>query len=170
MDPVGLHTMSSPATCSDVHDFPPSLWLCSSLIAFGGRYFFCLTYRKSFFVAKAKLTSLQEETFFTRPSVHFPIPDLIKGYLVDDWENITKTLVLVELPSQAPVNWIMQTYCEEEKGKRMPDSADANRLVETVEGMKVYFEKMLGKTLLYKFEREQYAKVSERSWGFAVLS
>ncbi len=101
----------------------------------------------------------QEEAFYARPSVHFTVPDMIKGYLVDDWENVTKSLTLVELPSQAPVNWILDTYFHEEKGKRRLGSAEADRLVEIAEGMKTYFEKMLGKTLLYKFERGQYAGV-----------
>ena len=101
----------------------------------------------------------QEEAFFARPSVHFPVPDLMKGYLVDDWENVTKSLTLVELPSKAPVNWVLDTYFHEEKGKRRLGSAEAVRLVEIVEGMKTYFDKMLGKVLLYKFERGQYAEV-----------
>jgi MRG len=101
----------------------------------------------------------QEEAFYARPSIHFAVPDMIKGYLVDDWENVTKSLTLVELPSKAPVNWVLDTYFHEEKGKRRLGSADADRLVEIIGGMKLYFEKMLGKTLLYKFERGQYAEV-----------
>lgn len=104
-------------------------------------------------------TDFQEESFLMRPSVHIPVPDMIKGYLVDDWENVTKSLTLVELPSKAPVNWILDTYFHEEKGKRRLGSAEADRLVEMVDGMKTYFERMLGKTLLYKFERGQYAEV-----------
>ena len=103
--------------------------------------------------------SLQEENFFSRPSVHIPVPDLIKGYLVDDWENVTKNLELVALPSRAPVNWVLDSYFHEEKGKRRLGSPEAQQLVEIVEGMKTYFVKMLGKALLYKFERVQYAEV-----------
>jgi MRG len=102
----------------------------------------------------------QEEAFYARPSVHFTIPDLIKGYLVDDWENVTKSLTIVELPSKAPVNWTLDSYFHEEKGKRRLGSAEADRFVEFVEGLKTYFEKMLGKTLLYRFERGQYSDVS----------
>jgi MRG len=103
--------------------------------------------------------SPQEENFFSRPSVHIPVPDLIKGYLVDDWENVTKNLELVALPSRAPVNWVLDSYFHEEKGKRRLGSPEAQQLVEIVEGMKTYFVKMLGKALLYKFERVQYAEV-----------
>ena len=104
-------------------------------------------------------TLFQEEAFFARPSVHFSIPDIIKGYLVDDWENVTKNLTLVDLPSRAPVNWILDTYFHEEKGKRRLGSEEADRFIEIVGGVKEYFEGMLGKTLLYKFERGQYANV-----------
>lgn len=101
----------------------------------------------------------QEDAFYARPSVQFNIPDMIKGYLVDDWENVTKSLTLVELPSRAPVNWIVDSYFHEEKGKRRLGSQEAQRLAETAEGLKDYFVKMLGKCLLYKFERGQYAQV-----------
>jgi MRG len=33
-----------------------------------------------------------------------------------------------------------------------------------VAGMKVYFDKAIGKTLLYKFERPQWAEVCETLW------
>lgn len=107
-------------------------------------------------------TLSQEDDFYARPSVHFTIPDLLKGYLVDDWENVTKNLTLVELPSQAPVNWVLDTYFHEEKGKRRLGSEEATRLIEIIDGMQKYFAKMLGMTLLYKFERVQYAEVCRR--------
>jgi MRG len=107
----------------------------------------------------SSLSHPQEENFFSRPSVHIPVPDLIKGYLVDDWENTTKNLELVALPSRAPVNWVLDSYFHEEKGKRRLGSPEAQQLVEIVEGMKMYFVRMLGKALLYKFERVQYSEV-----------
>jgi MRG len=105
--------------------------------------------------------NVQEEDFFARPSVQFTLPDPLKGYLVDDWENVTKNLTIVELPSQAPANWVLDSYFHEEKGKRRLGSAEAKTLFEIVDGMKQYFAKMLGRTLLYKFERVQYADVCQ---------
>jgi hypothetical protein len=98
----------------------------------------------------------QEEHFASRPSIRLVIPDHLKSLLVDDWENVTKNLQLAPLPSKTPVNYIMNTYFEEEKKKRRSGSAEADILEEVVQGVKEYFEKCLGRILLYRFEREQF--------------
>lgn len=98
----------------------------------------------------------QEEAFHARPAVNIPISDHLKSILVDDWENVTKNLSLVPLPSKTPVNAILDTYSNEEKHKRRSGSAEADLLEEVVAGCKSYFSKALGKILLYRFEREQY--------------
>ncbi|KAL9130650.1 MAG: hypothetical protein Q9217_001220 [Psora testacea] len=87
------------------------------------------------------------------------VPDHLKSILVDDWEYVTKNLSLVPLPSPHPVNQILDTYFDEEKGKRRLGSADADLLEEVVMGMKDYFEMCLGRILLYRFERQQYLDV-----------
>jgi hypothetical protein len=109
--------------------------------------------------AYTKIRIPQEETFMARPSVRIVVPDHLKNLLVDDWENVTKSLLVVPLPSKAPVNFIIDSYFDEEKGKRRLGSAEADVLEEFVAGMKVYFDKAIGKTLLYKFERPQWAEV-----------
>lgn len=83
------------------------------------------------------------------------IPDNLKALLVDDWENVTKNYQVVPLPSETPVNRLMELYFEEEKEKRT-DSAEIDVLEEVVAGIKEYFDKSLGRILLYYFEREQY--------------
>ena len=109
----------------------------------------------------------QEETFLGRPSISIPCPDHLKSILVDDWENVTKNLLLVPLPSKTPANKILDTYYEEEKVKRRPGSAEADLLDEVVAGVKDYFENALGRILLYRFEREQYHEVRQL-WEGAV--
>jgi len=93
---------------------------------------------------------LQEEGFHARPSIKLPIPDHIKAILVDDWENVTKNQQLVPLPSDNPVNKILADYMEFEKPKREPGSAQADILEEVVAGLKEYFDKCLGRILLYR--------------------
>ena len=66
---------------------------------------------------------------------------------------------LVPLPSEHPVNGILTTYFEEEKHKRRLGSAEADLLEEVVAGCKEYFEKCVGRILLYRFERQQYHEV-----------
>lgn len=104
---------------------------------------------------------LQEDNFHNRPSIRITIPDHLKNLLVDDWENVTKSLLLVPLPSQAPANFILDSYFNEEKSNRRLGSPEADVLEEFVAGMKVYFEKAVGKILLYRFERSQLAEVSQ---------
>ncbi|KAI9768617.1 MAG: Esa1p-associated factor [Geoglossum simile] len=101
----------------------------------------------------------KEEAFHTRPSVRIPVPDHLKALLVDDWENVTKNLQLVPLPSKTPVNDILQTYLEEEKTKRTAGSAEYELLEEVIQGLREYFEKCLGRILLYRFEREQFFEI-----------
>jgi hypothetical protein len=101
----------------------------------------------------------QEETFANRPSIRITIPDHLKSLLVDDWENVTKSLLLVPLPSQAPANFIIDTYFHEEKQNRRLGSPEADVFHEFCAGMKVYFEKSVSKILLYRFERGQLAEV-----------
>lgn len=78
------------------------------------------------------------------------MPDHIKAMLVDDWENVTKNQQLVPLPSAHPVAEILDKYLAYEKKKRQPDSAQADILEEVVAGLKEYFEKCLGRILLYR--------------------
>ena len=101
----------------------------------------------------------QEETFNMRPAIHISIPDHIKSILVDDWENVTKNLSLVPLPSKPSANEILTSYFDEEKNKRHLGSPEADLLEEVVAGLKEYFEKCVGRILLYRFERQQYLEV-----------
>ncbi|PQE27920.1 histone acetylase complex subunit protein [Rutstroemia sp. NJR-2017a BBW] len=125
------------------------------------------TTRKLF--PKLKATSLelrdfnyyQEESFHARPSIKIVIPDHIKAILVDDWENITKNNQLVPLPAEKSVNQMLDDYLEFEKPKRAAGSAQADILEEVVAGLKEYFEKCLGRILLYRFERNQYLELRD---------
>lgn len=114
-------------------------------------------------LAYPSLSQPQEETFHTRPSIRITIPDSLKNLLVDDWENVTKSLLLVPLPSKQPANLIIDSYFEEEKRNRRLGSAELDVLEEFCAGLKVYFEKSVGKILLYRFERSQYAEVSSEN-------
>ncbi|KAF2964799.1 hypothetical protein GQX73_g8764 [Xylaria multiplex] len=104
----------------------------------------------------------QEEAFHSRPSVKLIIPDVIKALLVDDWENVTKNTQLVPLPHPKPVTKILEDYSAYEMPKRPAGSSHADILEETLSGLKEYFDKSLGRILLYKFERPQYAEVHKK--------
>ncbi|EPE35256.1 Chromo [Glarea lozoyensis ATCC 20868] len=105
-----------------------------------------------------------EENFHSRPSVKLAMPDQIKAILVDDWENVTKNQQLVPLPCLYPVNAILNDYFDYEKPKRQPGSPQENILEEVMAGLRDYFERCLGRILLYRFERQQYTEVRE-AWA-----
>ncbi|TVY92509.1 Chromatin modification-related protein [Lachnellula willkommii] len=106
----------------------------------------------------------QEETFHARPSIQLPIPDHVKAILVDDWENVTKNQQLVPLPSAHPVSEILDDYYNYESPRRVEGSSHADILEEVIAGLRDYFEKCLGRVLLYRFERAQYTEV-RTAWG-----
>ncbi|KAI1816427.1 MRG-domain-containing protein [Poronia punctata] len=103
-----------------------------------------------------------EEAFHARPSIKLIIPDVLKAFLVDDWENVTKNMQLVPLPHPKPVTKILEDYTAYEMPKRPVDSSHGDILEETLAGLKEYFDKSLGRILLYKFERPQYAEVHKK--------
>ncbi|KAI0161432.1 MRG-domain-containing protein [Xylariaceae sp. FL1272] len=107
-----------------------------------------------------------EESFHTRPSVKLIIPDSLKGLLVDDWENVTKNMQLVPLPHPKPVTKILEDYSAYEMPNRPAGSSHVDILEETLSGLKEYFDKSLGRILLYKFERPQYAEIHKK-WNSA---
>lgn len=106
--------------------------------------------------SKTLSNSVQEENFNSRPAVKITVPDKIKSLLVDDWENISKNNQLIPLPAKVPTNKILDLYLESEQAKYEVDQTDHDVLIEIVAGLREYFDKSLGRILLYRFEREQY--------------
>jgi mortality factor 4-like protein 1 len=99
---------------------------------------------------------LQEDEFMRRPAVKIFIPDALKSILVDDWEKVTKENKVAPTPAPISVTQFLNEYEESEMAHRRPGSADADILEEVIAGVKEYFNKALGRILLYRFERNQY--------------
>ncbi|KAK0916887.1 Esa1p-associated factor [Friedmanniomyces endolithicus] len=97
-----------------------------------------------------------EEDFLRRPAVRLFMPDALKSILVDDWEKVTKEQKLAPVPSPTPVTQFLNEYEASEMAHRRPNSAEADILEEVVAGVKEYFNKSLGRILLYRFERQQF--------------
>ena len=103
----------------------------------------------------------QEEHFNNRPTVALPMPEPIKSLLVDDWENVTKNLQLVPLPHpHATVDDLLQQWQTREGAKRI-NPTDRQILEEVVKGIQEYFNRCLGRILLYRLERQQWLEVLE---------
>jgi mortality factor 4-like protein 1 len=90
------------------------------------------------------------------------MPDRLKSLLVDDWENITKNLQLVQLPSSEPASVILDKYQHHALSTGRKSGTERDILEEVVAGLKEYFNKSLGRLLLYRFEREQFFEIITR--------
>jgi mortality factor 4-like protein 1 len=77
--------------------------------------------------------------------------DHLKAMLVDDWENVTKNQQLVPLPHVHPVDEILNDYLAYERPHRPESSASVEILEEVVAGLREYFDKCLGRILLYRY-------------------
>lgn len=104
----------------------------------------------------------QEETFHSRPSIRIVIPDNLKALLVDDWERVTKNGAVVSLPAPKPVRQVLQDWRDEEAPKRVESRIDIDVLDEVIMGILEYFDTMLDKLLLYRYERPQYRLLREK--------
>lgn len=98
----------------------------------------------------------QEETFHSRPSIRIVMPDNLKALIVDDWERVTKNGAVIRLPAPKPVRQILQEWRDEEAPKRVEMRIDVDVLDEVIAGILEYFDTMLDKLLLYRYERPQY--------------
>ncbi|CDO92625.1 unnamed protein product [Kluyveromyces dobzhanskii CBS 2104] len=94
----------------------------------------------------------------THPKIHIKVPISLRSVLVDDWENVTKDRKLVELPSERPIEHILSQFYAETSNS-MPSAVDQSQLSEFLHGVKLYFNLSLGKLLLYRLERIQYAQL-----------
>ncbi|KAJ6008172.1 hypothetical protein N7540_012148 [Penicillium herquei] len=113
---------------------------------------------------RARETDIErEEHFHARPSIRIVMPDNLKSLLVDDWERVTKNGTIVKLPAPKPVRDILDDWREEERPKR--NRIDNDVLDEVVAGLAEYFEKVLDKILLYRYERHQYRVLRKKYSG-----
>ncbi|EOA90580.1 Esa1p-associated factor [Exserohilum turcicum] len=104
----------------------------------------------------------KEETFQNKLAVRIYMPDRLKSLLVDDWENITKNLQLVQLPSAHPAGVILDEYHKYAIQTGARSSTERDILEEVIAGLKEYFNKSAGRLLLYRFEREQFYDIWTR--------
>ncbi|KAG0148209.1 hypothetical protein CROQUDRAFT_41727 [Cronartium quercuum f. sp. fusiforme G11] len=102
-----------------------------------------------------------EEEPSKRPHIRIVIPEPLKLQLVDDWEAVTRMNRLVTLPRNPNVSTIFQEY-EEYAAQSKSSPQSKNLIREVLAGLKVYFDKSLGHSLLYRYERQQYIDIRKK--------
>ncbi|CAH7689266.1 MRG-domain-containing protein [Phakopsora pachyrhizi] len=96
-----------------------------------------------------------------RPSIKIIIPEPLKLQLVDDWEAVTRKNQVVSLPRNPNVKTLFDEY-EAYAIKPSTSLQEKNLMKEVLCGLKVYFDKSLGHSLLYWNERQQYINIRKR--------
>ena len=86
------------------------------------------------------------------------LPMAVKMHLTRDWELITKHNKLLRLPRKPSVRSILADFVAHQREEKL-GARDLLAFEEMCHGLSEYFERALGKALLYRFERVQYDRL-----------
>lgn len=89
--------------------------------------------------------------------IMIPLRPRLKCALVDDWEFMTKDHKLIDLEKTTSVKKIVEKFYQKKKKNKtvLPEMLLVTR--EAIDGLVVFFDKLLSLNLLYRFERLQYS-------------
>lgn len=122
-----------------------------------------------FFVKNGKHVNLMppdstvesEEQFRTKLEIKIKIPEELKSYIVDDWNQICKKKKLCVLPAKITADQMINEYTRAKtlnKAEKMKNNKE-KAILDVTAGVREYFNVMLSSQLLYKPERSQYEQL-----------
>jgi len=88
----------------------------------------------------------------------------LKKLLVEDWEKVVQDQKVMRLPRSVTVANILDLFVEAKKKK---SAASGTVHLEVVAGLREYFDRTLGKLLLYRIERVQYNEIVAANASFS---
>ncbi|CCF56504.1 hypothetical protein KAFR_0B02060 [Kazachstania africana CBS 2517] len=116
--------------------------------------------------SNSNLNSYNKQIIIPISKITVHIPVKLKSKLVDDWEFITKDKKIIKLPqTENNINLILQNfkkYFITKKTNQLNSLINQSLMDEFIVGMKLYFNKILPKILLYRLERLQYDEILKK--------
>ncbi|KAJ3995351.1 MRG-domain-containing protein [Lentinula boryana] len=97
-----------------------------------------------------------------RAEMKLSVPEILKVLLVDDWEAVTKNHQLVTLPRSPTVRQILGQFEDHVKSTTTSLPTPALLTHTICAGLQIYFDRSCGMSLLYRFERHQYAEIRKK--------
>ncbi|XP_074605067.1 mortality factor 4-like protein 1 isoform X2 [Brevipalpus obovatus] len=111
-----------------------------------------------------------EEAFANKLEIRIKMPEELKAIILDDWDNITRQKKLFNLPARVTVDHILDDFISQKKAAKNSNATKESAIIEFTNGVKEYFNVMLGSQLLYKFERPQYQQFLNDTNGDKPMS
>jgi len=105
-----------------------------------------------------------EDIFKSKVEIRIRIPDELKSYLVDDWEQIVRHKNLCVLPARLTVDQLLDNYTRAKTANKSELASKNNRekaILEVAAGLREYFNVMLPCQLLFKQEKNQFQEMKK---------
>ncbi|XP_015785950.1 mortality factor 4-like protein 1 [Tetranychus urticae] len=118
---------------------------------------------------RIKVDQTSEEDYQNLPEVKIMMPEELKTILKEDWEMVNKSNKLVVIPAQSTVDDILEDYVSFKKKESTLTPPKISIIYEITNGIREYFNVVLGSLLLYKSERLQFEQSTKEGEDIDIL-